>query len=413
LNTVWIGAVVAALAMAWNQVKSFWISISSYAIVRIELDWNSAKAVGLYLAKYGRKSRHGVTSVGGGIYQMKGTNKWELQMFEMPEQGGFWWLGIWPVWLGACANAGNPQSGFKMLSFIRGTFDRDELLTLARDYSVNTDDRQHRYGVTVFQGRDKSVDVMPPGDQTAKPAMGPLPSRTRFITCKQEDIGESGKGVPTLLQTMTTDELENLVTKFRNWYRGRAWYLERNIPWKFGACLYGPPGTGKSSMVRAIAMDYGLPIFQFDLGTMSSNELTNYWKIVLANTPCIALFEDLDNVFDGRTPVHLDNGLSFDTFLQCLSGVAEVDGVAVFVTTNDYQKIDPAVRRPGRAGEIVEFKNVDETIAREVCHRMLKGLDQATIDLAISQYQYGSIADLVAGCIDIGLEYREQHADQP
>jgi hypothetical protein len=67
-------------------------------------------------------------------------------------------------------------------------------------------------------------------------------------------------------------------------------------------------GTGKT----ALAEDLDLPIFVYSLADMSNFSLMRNWMEMRASTPCIALIEDVDNVFHGRTNVahglHRDPG---------------------------------------------------------------------------------------------------------
>jgi SpoVK/Ycf46/Vps4 family AAA+-type ATPase len=98
------------------------------------------------------------------------------------------------------------------------------------------------------------------------------------------------------------------------------------------------------------------------------------------NVPCIALIEDIDNVFHGRENVVRTPGLmpllmpakpkegeddkargpftplTFDTLLNCLDGVERADGVFTIITTNDIAKVDPALGQPRRLPDgTVEF----------------------------------------------------------
>ena len=149
------------------------------------------------------------------------------------------------------------------------------------------------------------------------------------------------------------------------WRKLRDWYTERDIPWKRGWVLYGPPGTGKSAITRAIAEDLDMPLFVYSLGQMLNEDLEQSWAEMQAHVPCIALFEDFDNVFHGRENVYgkpklsdliaatasannsagnananggsgnnggqstvLNTGrLSFDCLLNCLDGVEKSNGI--------------------------------------------------------------------------------------
>ena len=46
-----------------------------------------------------------------------------------------------------------------------------------------------------------------------------------------------------------------------------------------------------------------MPIYVFNLAQMSNHELMKAWTEMQVNVPCIALIEDIDNVFHGRENV--------------------------------------------------------------------------------------------------------------
>ena len=73
--------------------------------------------------------------------------------------------------------------------------------------------------------------------------------------------------------------------------------------------LYGPPGTGKTALARAFAEDLNMPIYVFNLAEMSNHELMRVWSEMQVNVPCIALIEDIDNVFNGRENVARKHGM--------------------------------------------------------------------------------------------------------
>jgi len=85
-----------------------------------------------------------------------------------------------------------------------------------------------------------------------------------------------------------------------NFLENEESYLELGITYKLGILFYGPPGTGKTSLVKAIANDYGMPIYIMDLNNSSINDdsISNILNS-LGETDRykILLFEDVDSAF--------------------------------------------------------------------------------------------------------------------
>jgi len=198
-----------------------------------------------------------------------------------------------------------------------------------------------------------------------------------LIGVNQNDLGLELKSNGSALDNLYfPKEVENLIDIVRLWVNSKNWYKEKKIPWKKGWLLYGVPGTGKTALARAFAEDLDLPIYVFSLGQMSNNDFLKAWQSMQLNVPCIALIEDIDNVFHKRQNISQLSGmlngsmfyqngnqsaennevkspLSFDTLLNCLDGVDKTDGIFTIVSTNDITKIDEALGVP-------EFINVDK-----------------------------------------------------
>src|SRR5262249_48845816 len=135
--------------------------------------------------------------------------------------------------------------------------------------------------------------------------------------------------------------------------------------------------TGKTALARAFAEELDMPLHVYNLAEMGNFELMKAWAEMQANVPCVALIEDIDNIFHGRQNVvrsrlgaalfgrretkkrqnndadeETEGGgrsmgmLSFDCLLNCLDGVERSDGVFTIITTNDVTKIDPALGQP-------------------------------------------------------------------
>ncbi|WP_170130997.1 AAA family ATPase [Deinococcus yavapaiensis] len=170
----------------------------------------------------------------------------------------------------------------------------------------------------------------------------------------------------------------------------RAWYAEVGIPYRRGYLLHGPPGNGKSSLVAALAGEFGLGVCILNLATpeLSDDRLV----ALLSNLPrrAVILLEDIDAVFHGRAPRTPSVKLSFNGLLNALDGVAAgEDGRVTFMTTNHLEHLDAALIRPGRADVHVFLGNasraqvagmlrrfwpdVTEGVVRELAHRVPDG----------------------------------------
>jgi SpoVK/Ycf46/Vps4 family AAA+-type ATPase len=142
---------------------------------------------------------------------------------------------------------------------------------------------------------------------------------------------------------------------------------------------------------------------------MSNHDLIDAWTLMQVNVPCVALIEDIDNVFNGRENVARKNNpiplvlerkksdsqdskrppftpLTFDCLLNCLDGVERVDGIFTVITTNDLSKVDPALgqprrmqdgsvefisTRPGRIDKAVELTYMEMADKKRMARRIL------------------------------------------
>jgi SpoVK/Ycf46/Vps4 family AAA+-type ATPase len=113
-------------------------------------------------------------------------------------------------------------------------------------------------------------------------------------------------------------------------------------------------------------MSFDLPVYIFDLAGMTNDDLVRSWDEMMSNTPCIALIEDIDNIFDGRQYVGSTNPniphLTFDCLLNCISGVKQADGVFLIVTTNHLEKLDPAIGIPDTNGKSTRPGRIDKAL---------------------------------------------------
>jgi len=137
---------------------------------------------------------------------------------------------------------------------------------------------------------------------------------------------------------------------------------------KTGALLYGPPGNGKSYLIRHLAVKHKLPIYIIGIDQKMTNIslLTQFNSIA---SPSIVLFEDFDCLFNKkeRDPNNMSM-FTLDTLLNIFDGThCQLDGVAIFITANNINRIDESLRwRPSRLKFVQEISNPSEEIRSEI-----------------------------------------------
>lgn len=179
----------------------------------------------------------------------------------------------------------------------------------------------------------------------------------------------------SLSTVITSNGIQEKIVKILDeFFTNRKWYESRGLNYKQVYVLYGPPGTGKTSLIKALASHYNRDVCQLTLSMMSNNTFQK--AIRKLPTASFCLIEDFDDsgAVSSRKGVMTikkspsDNGLiapaednsttkniadmfemlTLSTILNTLDGIADIDDVVIFMTTNCIDKIDPALLRKGR-----------------------------------------------------------------
>ena len=123
--------------------------------------------------------------------------------------------------------------------------------------------------------------------------------------------------------------------------------------YRTGFLLTGVPGSGKTSLVKAIALHYDRPIYILNFTKQLTDDRL-FELIFDIKDNSILLIEDIDAFFVDRKPQ--DINVSFSALLNLLDGmIARGDGLLIFITANNPDRLDPALIRPGRIDKIVHF----------------------------------------------------------
>jgi hypothetical protein len=152
-----------------------------------------------------------------------------------------------------------------------------------------------------------------------------------------------------------------------NFFNDASFYNEHDIPFKLGILLHGAPGTGKSTIARALATEFNLPIYKLSLGDPNLNDTTLSNAMTSIPQQSIVLIEDLDAAFinglDGKavdpvvntaTGIHpRKESVTYSGLLNILDGVASAWGIIFIISTNHVEKLGTSLIRPGRI-DIIE-----------------------------------------------------------
>lgn len=217
---------------------------------------------------------------------------------------------------------------------------------------------------------------------------------------------------------------DKILKKIDFFLNNKEWYIRKGIPYVLGFLLYGKPGCGKTSFIKAL-MNYtgrhGINIRLTDDFDMDSlKDVIQKEKIddyVLPNDKRILIFEDIDcmgdmvkkrkdvdketdtnekdsddEMFDKisekqkldlkkmiaeNKKSNTKNNLSY--FLNILDGLIECNGRIIIMTTNKPDNLDPALIRPGRIDEKIEFKEVSSDIFVKIFCNFYE-IDKSVID---------------------------------
>jgi hypothetical protein len=377
------------LAAFWSKLKLLVWRVTNLAIVRITVDGTASEPVSQYLWKNGKRSWLGEKAYKGDNLFVRPADRRLMVGFEtVGRDPATFWFGWRPISVryGAESVTQTHAEWRLTLSFIRGMFDADRLITRAIDeHNERVHSGDKRFNVTRVMGYWNQAQTF--SGNGAAPGNAPVSNdcRTaevggiRYLRWVQEDIGPPDPDDP-LGPLALPPEVTALVTQAERWKASEKWYKERRIPWRLGFAFFGKPGTGKTVLSKAMAQTLDLPVFVMELATFNDRDLIEAWHKAVAQTPCMIVIEDIDAVFNMRTNLIPDSKLSFSCLLNCIDGIESGDGVIFVITSNHADKVDPALgipdstgmsTRPGRVDQAVEILPLDAVRRRQVAQRVL------------------------------------------
>lgn len=156
------------------------------------------------------------------------------------------------------------------------------------------------------------------------------------------------------LDTFYYDEEKkaDLINDLQSFLDKEAVYNKFGIPYKRTYLLEGPPGTGKTSCITSLASRFN---FKIGIITCTSDlcdtALISAVKQLTKNS--IMVIEDVDNIVN---TVNKENVLTISCLLNILDGFIKKNKFIIFLTTNHMDKLQDALKRPGRIDFIMTFE---------------------------------------------------------
>ncbi|KAJ1744350.1 hypothetical protein LPJ68_000030 [Coemansia sp. RSA 1086] len=142
--------------------------------------------------------------------------------------------------------------------------------------------------------------------------------------------------------------------------------LQLGITPPSGVLLYGPSGCGKTVLAQAMIGEShcnvinirGSELFSKYLGETEAR-LRQLFEAARAAAPCVVFMDEVDSIAAKREWSSVESGgpslRVLSTLLNEMDGVHATRGVVVVGCTNQIERIDDAIARPGRFDELVEI----------------------------------------------------------
>lgn len=219
--------------------------------------------------------------------------------------------------------------------------------------------------------RDRSciIRLLEEANRLAEP---PEDNRVRVFTNQHGDWHCSIRRAPRPLESVILRHgvAEAIVADIERFQGDAERYAKLGVPYRRGYGLPGPPGSGKSSLIFAIASHLKMNVAVLSLNDAYMND--SFLRRLLANVPdrCLVAIEDVDCIFTDRDEKKdKENTVTFSGLLNAIDGICASEGNILFMTSNCWEDLDPALVRPGRVDYQVHIGEPDWDQCRRLFER--------------------------------------------
>jgi ATP-dependent 26S proteasome regulatory subunit len=275
-----------------------------------------------------------------------------------------------------------------------------------------------------------------------------------FLDCWREDQFESAR----TFNNIFFDGKKEIIAKIDHFLNNRDWYYQKGIPYSLGIGLHGPPGTGKTSFIKALANYTNRHVIVISLKIIKSKRQLE--KFFFENTyndnnedgdikfdKKIIVFEDIDCIGDvvldrnlknkekgekdkqvkldtvsvgevlqsicelnesgttKSTTSSSDEPITLDDILNLWDGIRETPGRILVISSNHYDKLDPALIRPGRIDITHELSNASHNVILEMYEHLFEKPINKELLQQVQEYLYSP-----AEIINMYVSYKNEEA---
>ncbi|QYW06138.1 AAA ATPase [Shewanella phage vB_SspS_KASIA] len=197
-------------------------------------------------------------------------------------------------------------------------------------------------------------------------------------------------GLDTLALNPETKDC--FISEFDYFIQNEPVYHKLNLPYKMTIVLHGKSGSGKTSIIRALASDYGMNVCLLPLTGMTDSSLSEAINTAPKNS--VIVIEDFDSsgavsrrgsiTGEPSSDLTINNGditedaakfsmLTLSGILNTLDGMSSLNGSIIFMTTNCIESIDPALLRSGRVDSVMELPLLKGSTVKDYFSKIYSG----------------------------------------
>lgn len=249
--------------------------------------------------------------------------------------------------------------------------------------------------------------------------------KNKFEESKNELWSECSFKSTRNFNNMFFDEKKNILKKINFFINNKQWYIDKGIPYSLGIGLHGPPGTGKTSFIKSLANMFPerhLIVLSFKL-IKTKEQLDDFFfeskynsnnKEEIDFSKKIIIFEDIDcetsillkrnnkekttnhqenllrellnsdsssemktsnsiqNNSSSKSNFQTSEKLTLDDILNLWDGIKETTGRIMIISSNYYEKLDPALIRPGRIDITLKLDLASHNVINDMYYNFYK-----------------------------------------